>query len=98
MEQHRISVRSKGNIRLHIIKAHQFGQTESRQTQIGQTESGGHLEERLRTGPDIREAIHRLSESEQMEEFMFLGLRRTSGVREQDFRKAFGRKIEDIYG
>ena len=36
--------------------------------------------------------------TEQMEEFMFLGLRLTEGVSEQDFQKRFGRRLTDIYG
>ena len=39
-----------------------------------------------------------LSAEEQMEEFMFLGLRKTAGISCNDFRKAFGREIGDIYG
>lgn len=35
---------------------------------------------------------------EQMEEFMFLGLRMTDGVNEDDFYREFGRTVEDIYG
>lgn len=33
-----------------------------------------------------------------MEEFMFLGLRQTAGIKKSDFRKAFGTQIEKIYG
>lgn len=39
-----------------------------------------------------------LSVKEQMEEYMFLGLRLTEGVGKEAFYKAFGRKIEDVYG
>lgn len=39
-----------------------------------------------------------LSSQEQMEEFMFLGLRLTRGVSRQAFQEAFGFPIEDIYG
>ena len=35
---------------------------------------------------------------EQMEEFMFLGLRKTAGIAEHDFFQAFGRRIGDVYG
>lgn len=44
------------------------------------------------------EEEERLSAEEQMEEFMFLGLRKTAGISCIDFRKAFGREIGDIYG
>ena len=39
-----------------------------------------------------------LSENEEMEEFMFLGLRKTNGVSEEDFFRAFGSSIRDVYG
>ena len=39
-----------------------------------------------------------LTEQEQMEEFMFLGLRLTEGVREETFSEQFGKTIRDVYG
>lgn len=42
--------------------------------------------------------VQRLSRKEQMEEFMFLGLRLTEGVKEADFEKAFGASLDDVYG
>lgn len=39
-----------------------------------------------------------LSVSEQMEEFMFLGLRMTSGISAEEFAACFGRNPEDVYG
>lgn len=39
-----------------------------------------------------------LSIREQMAEFMFLGLRLTSGVEKQDFYRHFGVSMEDVYG
>ena len=39
-----------------------------------------------------------LTEREEMEEFMFLGLRECRGVDKEDFKRAFGRDIEDIFG
>ncbi len=39
-----------------------------------------------------------LSRREQMEEFMFLGLRLVRGVRNGDFYRRFGVSLEDIYG
>ena len=41
---------------------------------------------------------HLLSGEEQMEEFMFLGLRMTAGVMDEVFFERFGKKISDIYG
>ena len=42
--------------------------------------------------------VQYLSVQEQMEEFMFLGLRLTKGVSKQDFREIFGLPIEEVYG
>lgn len=39
-----------------------------------------------------------LSTQEQMEEFMFLGLRLTEGVSLKKFRELFGRDMQDVYG
>lgn len=39
-----------------------------------------------------------LSEKEQQEEFMFLGLRMTKGIFVQEFRERFGKEIDEIYG
>lgn len=42
--------------------------------------------------------VQHLSRKEQMEEFMFLGLRLTKGVEEADFVKAFGVSVDAVYG
>lgn len=39
-----------------------------------------------------------LTMEDQMEEFMFLGLRLMEGVREQEFSERFGIRIEEVYG
>ena len=39
-----------------------------------------------------------LSQKEQMEEFMFLGLRKTAGIRTESFQACFGCDIEEVYG
>lgn len=46
----------------------------------------------------IRKDIVELSRNDQIEEFMYLGLRMTEGVSEIDFEQNFGQKLEDIYG
>ena len=46
----------------------------------------------------IRRDVAALSEKEQQEEFMFLGLRMTKGISVQAFRGRFGKEIEEIYG
>ncbi|MDD6490871.1 MAG: radical SAM family heme chaperone HemW [Firmicutes bacterium] len=45
----------------------------------------------------IRECVQKLSLEEQMEEFMFLGLRMIRGISEESFREQFGKTIEQVY-
>ena len=45
-----------------------------------------------------REEVHSLSLEEQMEEFMFLGLRLTEGVSAEEFEHCFGQRMETVYG
>ena len=45
----------------------------------------------------LRQEVSHLTEREQMEEFMFLGLRLTEGVSKKRFFKTFGRKFTDVY-
>ncbi len=50
-------------------------------------------------GQDVEMPVRQpLSVQEQMEEFMFLGLRMTNGVNTNDFYREFGRTVEEIYG
>jgi len=42
--------------------------------------------------------MHRVSDREEMEEYMFLGLRRIPGVRKSDFFQRFGKTVEQVYG
>ncbi len=44
------------------------------------------------------EDVEILTERQQMEEYMFLGLRMTGGVSLQDFEKTFGVTLESVYG
>lgn len=46
----------------------------------------------------IEENQQKLSVEEQMEEFMFLGLRMMEGVSVKGFEEAFGKKYQDVYG
>lgn len=46
----------------------------------------------------IRENICTLDHKAQMEEFMFLGLRMTTGVLNEDFQKTFGKNLWQVYG
>lgn len=52
----------------------------------------------LASAARIRAEIHSLSVEEQMEEFMFLGLRMSAGVREDLFSERFKKKLTDVYG
>jgi len=45
----------------------------------------------------IQENIEILSTKEQMEEFMFLGLRKMEGISEEEFENSFGTSIESVY-
>ncbi len=40
----------------------------------------------------------RLSREDSMEEFMFLGLRKTAGIDGRDFERMFGQTVESVYG
>lgn len=51
-----------------------------------------------RKGNAPREDIQVLTISDRMEEFMFLGLRLTEGVRKAEFFHLFGRTMDDVYG
>ncbi len=46
----------------------------------------------------IREDIERLVQKEQMEEFMFLGLRMCRGIEKAEFKRRFKCEIETVYG
>ena len=40
----------------------------------------------------------KLTKKDQMEEFMFLGLRMMEGVSSQEFEKQFGQTLQEVYG
>ncbi len=46
----------------------------------------------------IRRELQELSIKEQMEEFMYLGLRLTEGIHREEFRRRFGKDLEEPYG
>ncbi len=46
----------------------------------------------------IRRDIVRLTLIEQEEEFMYLGLRMTEGIREEEFKRQFGTDLKTVYG
>lgn len=45
----------------------------------------------------FHEEVESLSVTDEMEEFMFLGLRMMSGISREEFQKKFGKKIETVY-
>ncbi len=49
-------------------------------------------------GENVKEAVTILSVEEQMEEFMFLGLRMMEGVSKQEFADSFGKDLDEVYG
>lgn len=54
--------------------------------------------EKYLSEPNCMESVQHLSEQEQMEEFMFLGLRKCSGVRISEFELQFQSNLMDEYG
>ena len=53
--------------------------------------------EELAAGTQYEE-IHELSRQERMEEFMFLGLRKTKGISKKEFIERFGCSMDSVYG
>ena len=60
--------------------------------------NGTDLQEYINEPLSVRTDFHRLTVEEQMEEFMFLGLRLTGGVGSRAFEETFGRTPEQVYG
>ncbi len=48
-------------------------------------------------GKSVKEDIQRLTIEEQMEEFMFLGLRMMQGISCREFLDSFGKSVDDVY-
>ena len=46
----------------------------------------------------LRKDVKKLSEKDQIEEFMFLGLRMVEGVSEISFKERFGKTFDNVYG
>lgn len=47
---------------------------------------------------DLHEEAERLDVTDEMEEFMFLGLRMMEGIQRSEFYEAFGEELETVYG
>ena len=55
-------------------------------------------EEAVRTNcVGLREDVQELSDTDRMSEFMFLGLRLTKGVSEEEFAARFGKTMQEVY-
>lgn len=66
-------------------------------TRYHNTDNITHYIENSQNKHKIREDIQTLSLKDQMEEFMFLGLRLKNGISKEDFHKAFGKSIQEVY-
>ena len=53
--------------------------------------------ERCHQPKTMREDVEFLEEPRQMEEFMFLGLRKTRGVSRKEFHHTFGQELDMVY-
>lgn len=54
--------------------------------------------EEKREYPSAVTERERLDKKEQMEEFMFLGLRKMKGISQREFARQFGETLEEVYG
>lgn len=64
----------------------------------GRFQNGRDMRRYLENPMRCREERRLLSTQEQMEEFMFLGLRMTEGVSRAEFGRLFGLSVEEVYG
>ena len=71
-----------------LIKGERFDHIRDRKAYI----------EKIRNGESILIDREILSVESQMEEFMYLGLRKIEGVSRTDFQNYFGKNVDDVYG
>ena len=71
-----------------LIKGERFDHIRDRKAYI----------EKIRNGESIPIDREILSVESQMEEFMYLGLRKVEGVSRTDFQNYFGKNVDDVYG
>lgn len=76
-----------------LLSGKRFRNTEDRICYLSSAEKQGREKEKL-----LRKDMEVLSQKEQMEETMFLGLRCLRGVSSSEFYERFGKKMMDIYG
>ena len=71
-----------------LIKGERFDHIRDRKAYI----------QKIRNGESILIDRELLSVESQMEEFMYLGLRKIEGVSRTDFQNYFGKNVDDVYG
>ena len=84
-----------------LIAEHRFCNTDKMDVYIRLNKTvdpDGKKEESKKAVWEKAEEVSVLSVQEQMEEFMFLGLRKTDGVSEKSFCETFGVQIDTVYG
>lgn len=89
--------RSSGNFERECINE-EYRSPEQAEYRFCNTRNMQEYLENSRNPRMLRRDIAVLSEKEQQEEFMFLGLRMTKGISVQEFRERFGKEIDEIYG
>ena len=80
------------------VNGARFSNNPDFETYIVEMEKAGIPAEIEQVYEKIRTEIHSLTEQEKMEEFMFLGLRMTAGVKTSDFASRFGKSLDEVYG
>lgn len=75
-----------------LIEETRFHNSRDREAYVNQLEQAETREE-LR----LREEMQELTKEEQMEEFMFLGLRLSKGISTKTFYETFGKTVEEVY-
>ena len=81
-----------------FVNGARFSNIPDFETYIVEMEKAGIPAEIEQVYEKVRTEIHSLTEQEKMEEFMFLGLRMTAGVKTSDFASRFGKSLDEVYG
>lgn len=95
--KHLCGERSSGNFERECINE-EYRSPEQAEYRFCNTRNMQEYLENSRNPRMLRRDVAVLSEKEQQEEFMFLGLRMTKGISVQEFRERFGKEIDEIYG
>lgn len=89
-----------------LVREHRFHNTADMEKYMGVFGGNGYVPEEASEEASEKadfagkaaEEIELMTEKDQIEEFMFLGLRKTEGVSLRKFREEFGKPIEEVYG